>query len=483
MAKKKTAEKTKAIKSATSEQERAEITVRKTVSSKKVSKKVKTEEAKLTPAKVKKKTTTATKAKTKRSTQKTAVDISPEKPVAKVKKISTKAKKVAVGGEKPVAVEEKPIQPEQPFNIEEIEIPPILFEDDSGQIVEGIGKKYALGPVPPPNHTIASSEPEELPESYGTGELVLIPRDPRWIFATWDLSSAKIRQYNELSATGTMTLRIYLNEISALPHREIQLHPQSRNWFVNVEQGGARYVAVLGYYDKNRVWNSVLTSSPVTTPPELKLKLPVEEAQKLQKIESPQAPAQPKIGVEIVKEEKPKIQFRTDEQLSGYEEETSLTPEQARQIAEFSYPYAQAGSAELIRRQEGGAEKPTSIEALFLPSSFELGISSLQAIPEKQERKFWFNIQAELVIYGATEPDACVVVGGKPVQLRADGTFSLRFALPDGEHFLSAKAISGDSKDIRVVELRFTRKTTSHGEVGEQAQSPELEPPKDKPTN
>ena len=32
---------------------------------------------------------------------------------------------------------------------------------------------------------------------------------------------------------------------------------------------------------------------------------------------------------------------------------------------------------------------------------------------------------------GATEPDAAVTIGGRKIQLRKDGTFSFRFALPD----------------------------------------------------
>src|SRR5688500_20153543 len=36
-------------------------------------------------------------------------------------------------------------------------------------------------------------------------------------------------------------------------------------------------------------------------------------------------------------------------------------------------------------------------------------------------RKFWFKINAELIIYGATEPDAKVAIADRPIKLRPDG--------------------------------------------------------------
>src|SRR5262249_16795996 len=49
-----------------------------------------------------------------------------------------------------------------------------------------------------------------------------------------------------------------------------------------------------------------------------------------------------------------------------------------------------------------------------------------------KNRKFWFQLDAELIVYGATEPRARVTLQGEPVKLRPDGTFTMRFSLPDG---------------------------------------------------
>jgi hypothetical protein len=75
------------------------------------------------------------------------------------------------------------------------------------------------------------------------------------------------------------------------------------------------------------------------------------------------------------------------------------------------------------------------------------------------ERKFWLVVNTELIVYGATEPDAKVTVQGKPVHLRSDGTFTLRFALPDGKQVIPVEATSNDGVDKRRITPIVTRKT------------------------
>jgi hypothetical protein len=140
---------------------------------------------------------------------------------------------------------------------------------------------------------------------------------------------------------------------------------------------------------------------------------------------------------------------------------------------------------ELLQRQVQRRALPLE-EALGLPP---LGISSLppeqEALPSSlveaerlpPRKGFWFNVNAELIIYGATEPDARVTIGGRPIRLRPDGTFSYRFALPDGYYELPAQATSSDQTDSRRAELRFSRQTVYDGEVGAHPQDKGLRVP------
>jgi len=94
----------------------------------------------------------------------------------------------------------------------------------------------------------------------------------------------------------------------------------------------------------------------------------------------------------------------------------------------------------------------------------------------ERPKGFWFNVNAELIIYGATEPNAKVAIGGRDIQLRPDGSFSFRFALPDGHYELPVTAISADQTDARAAELRFDRQTEYRGDVGAHPQDAKLKP-------
>jgi hypothetical protein len=74
-------------------------------------------------------------------------------------------------------------------------------------------------------------------------------------------------------------------------------------------------------------------------------------------------------------------------------------------------------------------------------------------------RKFFFQIDAELIVYGATEPSARVTLQGEPVQLRSDGTFTMRFRLPDSRQIIPAVATSPDGSEERTIVLAVERNT------------------------
>ena len=97
--------------------------------------------------------------------------------------------------------------------------------------------------------------------------------------------------------------------------------------------------------------------------------------------------------------------------------------------------------------------------------------------PPSQPAGFWFSLNAELVVYGATERDARVVIGGRLVPLRPDGTFTLRYALPDGHHDLTATAASASGAESRSVQMHFSRATHYCGQVESLPPSPDLATP------
>ena len=156
-------------------------------------------------------------------------------------------------------------------------------------------------------------------------------------------------------------------------------------------------------------------------------------------------------------------------------ERDSWSPEQAAQVEHVLsgdvLRRVQVGSVELtewIRRRLQG-ETSSGMFSGFSPrgSSWTGGA----------QKDFWFAVNAELIIYGATEPDAKVTVDGKPIALRSDGTFSFHWTFPDGKYRLPVVAASGKTGETRAVELQFERKTQTDGDVGKVSQPANIKPP------
>jgi hypothetical protein len=370
-----------------------------------------------------------------------------------------------------------------------LEIPSILLEGDKTAAFapSGLGQRYSLGPTPPEEHL--SSE-GELPEAYGTKKFWLTARDPHWLYANWDFTREQLHKYNSLSRDGHLVLRIFKNRIHSEPDWQIHVHPESRNWFVPVDEGGTKYLGEIGYFNENGDWNRISVSGATITPPDamsedvsvrfatIPIDVPFEELIRIVKT--------------AVRENIPLaeaiMQLRADG-FKGLPEPDKIvsmkwTAEQERALGSLvtmdSVRRVWIGSleiTELIRRQLAREVSSLGVSEFSLPSS--VSVSSLSSPFGGGERRkgFWFNVNAELIIYGATEPDAKVEIGGRKIALHPDGTFSFRFILPDGNYDLPAQATSADGDDTRSAHLKFSRKTNYSGEVGAHPQDLRMKTP------
>ena len=407
-----------------------------------------------------------------------------------------------------------------------VEVPSILLEGDtpSKPAASGPGEKYSLGSTPPAQNFSGG----ELPESYGTRKLFLTARDPHWLYATWDLTPQQQKELNASSTDGHLILRIYGGKIEGHPAYEIHVHPESRHWFAHVERAGSSYTAELGYYSAVGKWMRVAVSSSTVTPPDAasneaeaefatipfefpfpKLMQIIEEAvrdnvplavaiEDLRRHGHPDLPRFSSTGVSSVAPAPSGAPAASGTPApSGAPAKPGpsrvWTPEQEKALARIinidQTRRVWMGSleiTELIRRRL--AQEVTSPINAFgavgaapgaegaAPSGIP-GVSSPMGGELERAKSFWFNVNAELIIYGATEPNAKVTLGGHEIKLRSDGTFSFRFALPDGKYDLPAVAVSADGTDGRAAELRFSRVTEYLGDVGATPQDPSLNPP------
>lgn len=379
-----------------------------------------------------------------------------------------------------------------------VAVPPILLEGDAPTAPRpsGPGERYVLGGA-----AIVSlgEESAELPESYGTQRLLLVARDPHWLYAHWDLTGEQLRKHNAASRDKHLIVRVFRDQPAGAPVAEQHVHPESRNWFLHVGRGGAKYVAQLGYYNRSGVWNTIATSAATFTPPDvlsddtsvrfetIPIEVPFEKLLALVK--------------DAVAEHTPLIEVIQQLRDAGYSELPAFsgrsesishwTPEQERALAQIisidEVRRVWMGSLEITELLRRSLEREISSQAAAaLARGEQAGAAQLGGVfsvsspfgGAEQRKGFWFNVNAELIIYGATEPDANVTIGGRKIQLRRDGTFSFRFALPDGNYDLPVQATSADASDTRRAKLQFRRATEYRGDVGAHPQDAKLKTPR-----
>jgi hypothetical protein len=387
-----------------------------------------------------------------------------------MKKKNLRAGKTVKSSESLAPSEAPPTEPEKPAanpaappqTSKAIHVPPILLEGDEAPQPQGPQQteKYSVGPAQTDAIQPRQTESRELPDSYGTGQLLLAARDPHWLYAHWDLSREQQRSYNTRSLHGHLIVRVRPEQATAQQANEIHLHPESRHWFLEVRKPGTAYIAELGYYQSTGEWASIATSGPASTP--------TDQVSQDKSLEFASTKAGPKT-VDMAKESEaqttgiipprvewiPALDTPSAHPLATALEGPGQTIARSLSATAGSPGISSLEIAESIRREiereisfaQFGSQSPSQpIEAISSP---------MGGMPP-QLKAFWFNVNAELVIYGATQPDALVTIGGQPIQLRPDGTFTCRFALPDGQFELELAATSVEN-DSRRAQLKFGR--------------------------
>jgi uncharacterized protein len=337
-------------------------------------------------------------------------------------------------------------------------------------------------PAKPPLPSVVASIYDnlgELPEAYGSGRLFLTACGPHTLYCYWDYTWHQLEEMRHVARYGELKLRIYqIHQGNSLLKQEIALNPCTRNWTIPIGIPNSQFYAEFGYYHHDG--NFILKSrSPNTRTPPDQIS-PLTEARF--------------VTIPF------RLTFRELYEMvrAHFKDQEELVDVLYRlQLAGFPFPFEYEGKAgesldehllvrmfgdDLFRRIRMGSEELTQwlkkkmteqvTSGMFAPSS-PMGAS----FGVERSRGFWFNVNAELIVYGATEPDAKVVFDGKKIPLNEDGTFRFQFALPDGNYMTPISATSPDAQETREVNLHFRRGTSQGGEVGVVPHSPELKLP------
>ena len=121
----------------------------------------------------------------------------------------------------------------------------------------------------------------------------------------------------------------------------------------------------------------------------------------------------------------------------------------------------QAATNISVRRKVGSEEFMENMNSNVTDSGAGKWSSGLNdsGIGIVKNRSFWLVADAELIVYGATEPSAKLTIGGEEVPLAADGTFRIQVPFRDGTQNYDIKAVDSAGQQEKSISMKFDRVT------------------------
>ena len=282
--------------------------------------------------------------------------------------------------------------------------------------------------------TLEHIEAEMAPAPRPAAEtrVVFLPRDPQWAYVFWDISEDD--RNNALHA-GASQLCLRVADVTGLaggsthPHtlQEVVVDSHATEWYLPVPLSDRDYRVELGYR-KGGGWISLAYSS-VARVPSLH---PSEQI--LDQFVPFSLDTFPTSGSASLPTPAEAVDTGLHERL--YQSATS----QWRRLGRGSEAFHEIDSDSAAGA--GGAFSASGVG----------GVGSRQ-------RSFWLVADAELIVYGATDPAARLSIGGEEVPLSADGTFRVQVPFRDGQQLYPIEALAADGEQKRSITMEFRRST------------------------
>lgn len=112
----------------------------------------------------------------------------------------------------------------------------------------------------------------ELPVTYGDNRIVLLPRDPRWTYAYWEVSEQH-KAILRSQGGQQLALRLYdvtdINFECQLPHRmmEFLCDELAKDWYLPIPESDRSYLVEIGYRCSDDRWLLLSRSRSIHVPP------------------------------------------------------------------------------------------------------------------------------------------------------------------------------------------------------------------------
>ncbi|MFM7512629.1 MAG: DUF4912 domain-containing protein [Cyanobium sp.] len=282
-------------------------------------------------------------------------------------------------------------------------------------------------------------------------QVTFLPRDPQWAYVFWSISSA---DQERAAAAGAQQLCLRVADVTGLPlgaahpHalQELVVQASATEWYLPVPLCDRDYRVELGYRLSGGGWLPLAVSSVARMPADGPSAV-VADAYVPFSLEGP-------IGV---------VSQPVVHSGGGVEHERRY------QLASGGSARSRRIGSEVLHEHDFIQDQAGLLNAsgagLWASGRSESGSGYVR------QRSFWLVADAELIVYGATEPSASLFIGDQQVPLEADGTFRVQVPFRDGEQLYPIRAIAADGEQERSIRMEFERRTPeAHVNSPEEAQ-------------
>jgi hypothetical protein len=367
--------------------------------------------------------------------------------------------------------------------------------------------------APPP--VAPAPEPPAEPDPDSPYHITLAARDPWCFHVWWDVSLPLYQAAAASAADGTLHVR--LCRANGSPQQTFPVREDEYSRFLPVGEPGSSLHAEIGTFDATgrfrTLGRSPSVTAPrdratddtsahvVTVPPDAPLAETVDPLgpEGLAAIATP-VPG-PAAGAGTVEPDLSRFpedpgapaasEFESDSVLDTLLDfpATPLVPEPAATPVASSLDAVPARPGRPVHRLPAQA-----LETLPLPPTPLLpGIAAVRppesspaawggASEQLASRGFFAHLNAEVILYGGTQPGSRLRIAGQSVPLAPDGTFRFHFLLPDGTFHVPVEFTSPDGAETRGALVSLLRVTERHGDVGQSPQPEHLAPPSAPPS-
>ncbi|KKZ10646.1 MAG: Rho termination protein [Candidatus Synechococcus spongiarum 142] len=289
----------------------------------------------------------------------------------------------------------------------------------------------------------SQSEADPSPSSQEGDSVVFLPRDPEWGYVFWEISS-ETRKAAETAGAQQLCLRVSdvtgMGDGAAHPHtlQEVPIDANAADWHVPMPLSNRDYRVELGFRLEDAGWLSVAFSAKARVP----------AANPSEQILDQFVPfsLDTVTPIPLPTPEEAPLNSTIHERL--YQVATGFSLGRRRQGSEvFQQPSHELGW------QEGQAGFSDSAAGIWASGRTDSGAGMAR------QRSFWLVADAELIVYGATDPSASLTIGDEPVPLTPEGTFRIQVPFRDGQQQYAIKAVAADGEQKREVTMAFQRTT------------------------